>query len=302
MRIALLTTGKTEQRGLPGALARLFPEHAFIALDDVPGRPFRGFTSPRLPLPPERIPTRSALDKLVARAIAEVDTAGREPFDLAVIVDDLELRNRDQPEAVVGAVRDAVQRHLSDPRLSPRRDALTELARTKVSLHLAVPMTESWFFGAPHALGVLGVPGHVGFHLRPGDPEDFESTDRAYMEADGAACTELHRCGFRRGDRPKWVLAGADRIHHPKGYLQWLLMAPDERTCTTYDEAGAGAVALAGIRWDRLLADPTHMAFARALVCDLARDLGWPPSIPHGPGSPITSRGGLPTEGVLRNL
>lgn len=38
MRVALITTGKTELRGLPPALERLFPDHEFIGVEDVPVR------------------------------------------------------------------------------------------------------------------------------------------------------------------------------------------------------------------------------------------------------------------------
>jgi hypothetical protein len=52
MKVALLPTGRTEWRGLPDALHRLFPEHEFYALPepDVFGStgPFEGVTSSTL--------------------------------------------------------------------------------------------------------------------------------------------------------------------------------------------------------------------------------------------------------------
>jgi len=72
MRVALLATGVTEFLGLPGALQRLFPGHVFEAIEDLPARPFHGFTSNTLPAP--RIAgVVTALDKLMARAVSLVD-------------------------------------------------------------------------------------------------------------------------------------------------------------------------------------------------------------------------------------
>lgn len=276
MRIALITTGKTEIRGFPPALKRLFPGHEFVGVEEVPDRPFRGFTSGRLPLPAEVVPT--AVDRLVSEAAALVDPDCEQRYDVAIILDDLELANRDQPGVVVEVVRAAALRHLGAYSREPRRHAaLSEAFRTRVSFHIVRPMIESWFFGAPTALSKLGVPA-IPYHIRQGDHEDFESTDRNYVSADESDCPRWLR--FRdRGDRPKWIGAGTDRVFHPKGYIQWLMLNGSHPCCTDYTEAHAGAGALAALDWGRLLQSSHCATFARALVSDLASALGQGPAV-----------------------
>lgn len=306
MRVGLITTGYTEWLGLPGALGALFPGHEFIAVDDVPGRPFHGFTSSPVPAP--RIPgLPTAVDKLVARAVSLVDVASGNALDLVLMLEDLELANKAQPTAVCDEVRSAVARHMAGLNRDPvSHAALVQAVRAKLSFHLAVPMIESWFFGAPTALTALGV-GSTPYHLRPGDPEDFESTDAAYIAAVAGACTQWSARRCPKSDAPKWVRAGTDRVFHPKGYLQWLMIDPAHKTCTSYREGRYGAApVLATIDWARLLGNATHMTFARSLVEDLADGLGQQPVVTPwaGTASPLTNRK-APTGGaqlVLRNL
>lgn len=208
MRVALLTTGKTEMLGFPMALNRLFGSHHFEAIDDIPGQHFHGFTSNRLP-PPAPLVAGLHLDKMVARVIALVDPATPSRFDLVVMIDDLELANCDQPEVVCDVVRTAVERHLTGLGREPSAlSALRDAIRARLSFHLAVPMIESWFFAAPRALTALGLTGERAFHKR-GDPEKFESTDRAYIAATDDACRAWCR-GRAKNDRPKWL--GDSRI------------------------------------------------------------------------------------------
>ncbi len=72
-------------------------------------------------------------------------------------------------------------------------------------------------------------------------------------------------------------LGQVNRQHHPKAYLQWLCRAPQEPTCTHYDEADNGVEALAHFPWDRALnAHPHGLAHLRAMVEDLEDVLGAP--------------------------
>lgn len=303
MRVALLVTGKTELRGLPGALQDVFPGIEFQAIEDVPGRPFRGFTSNPVPAPIQIAPT--SLDKLVARAISLVEPADAKQWDLVVIFEDLELANRSQPDRVCEAVRQAFANHVAGlERDEVAKQTLAEAIRHRISFHLAVPMIESWFFAAPSALTALGL-GATSFHKKPGDPEQFESTDKKYIGAVPSSCTAFCRNGSPKGDRPKWIGAQSERVLHPKGYIQWLLMDPAHKTCTSYRESTAGQV-LEKIEWARLLGNPDHMPFARALIADLAEGLGQSPAIPAWDGfrAGVTSR--TEPDGqrsfVLRNL
>ena len=74
MNVALLPTGRTEWRGLPNALAVLFPNHHFYALpdrkeiDSFPEQfPYHGFTSTPLRLQHETTPPEAVGD-LIGRA------------------------------------------------------------------------------------------------------------------------------------------------------------------------------------------------------------------------------------------
>jgi len=306
VKVALLTTGLTELWGLPRALTNLFPGHKFIAIEDRPNRPFHGFTSNRLPAPLAPVGIETSLDKLVAQGVSLVDPETAEPWELAVILDDLELANRTQPDVVCSEVRCAVERHLAGLERGPAAEQrLEDAVRTRLSFHLAVPMIESWFFAAPKALTDLGVSDKP-FHMRPGDPEQFESTDRDYIAANPNACTLWCRHRRPKGDRPKWVSAGAERVRHPKGYLQWLLINPAHKTCTSYREGQHGAAPkLACIDWSSLLGTRNKMPFARSLVDDLAQGLGQAPAVNpwNGNKAPQTCRASpAASSSVLRNL
>ena len=74
--------------------------------------------------------------------------------------------------------------------------------------------------------------------------------------------------------RPKW-LGNIRRDLHPKAYLQWLCLDPQDKTCTTYSETKSGGPALAGLSWEVLLKrPPDHFAYLRALIDDLEEGLG----------------------------
>lgn len=304
MRVALLTTGQTEMNGLPRALAALFPGHEFTAIEDVPGRPFRGFTSGRLPQPPEAMRLPTQLDTIVSRVLGLMERTN-EVWDHICVVDDLELCNRDQPGVVVEAVREVFARHLSRLLANPPRvAALARGLRERVSLHLVKPMIEAWFFGAPRVFQCQGMAFQARFHIQGHDPEAFESTDRAYIAATEDACVTWCRRRRQRGDRPKWIGAERNRIHHPKGYLQWLMIDGAAPTCTRYVEADAGGRALAELDWATLLGHPHRAPFARALVEDLADRLGQAPAVSvwQGVSAPETSIRVLPWWPVLRNI
>ena len=101
MRVALIVTGELERAALHGSLHRAFPEHTFhveAKLDAVdPGR--NGTAS-----------------------------------DLAMVVDDLEIANLDQPHVVVETFRDAVDRYVASAwATSSRCDRARALLRERAS-------------------------------------------------------------------------------------------------------------------------------------------------------------------------
>jgi hypothetical protein len=318
VRVAIIPTGVMELRGLSGCLARLFPAHDFVDVPRVPARPGRdaepfsqSFTARHRPSATTDVPTNLA--KLVQELAGQVYPRRREAADLAVVVDDLELFNVDQPEVIVEAVRRAVRGHVERAALAPHEKVeLGRCLRERASFHLAVPMTEAWFFADVQSLAGNGVPADRPARLRPGvDPESFETDDAAFSADDGSACaTMADRNRRRREDRhPPWIIAPqADapwfgRERHPKAYLQWLCREPGDNWCTSWRESRAGAEALRALSFHATLANPSHCAYARALIDDLADALAEPaPFDPGGEIAPLTARKRLGAPAALRNV
>ncbi|HWO23897.1 MAG TPA: hypothetical protein VNO30_34380 [Kofleriaceae bacterium] len=306
MRVALIPTGRTEWHGLGSGLQRLFPGHDFYALPgaadfDSTG-PFDGFTSTALTANHEGEYLPETASILVERAAQEaLGDRRRHEADVVIVLDDLELANRHQPDRVIRVFRCAVERHVAS--LQGTRERTERALRERVSFHLIVPMIEAWLFGDPQALRVAGVPGGVVPLLDGGDLEDFHATDAQYLRASEADCPRWIARGRKKADRPKWL--GDQRERHPKGYLQWLCRDGGAKSCTSYDESHGGAAALQGLTWDVLLAKP-GLLYLGALVEDLADALGarlplpWPPVWPDDP--PATRLSWRPRNKVLRNL
>lgn len=309
MRVALIPTGKLEMLGLAKGLASLFgDEHEFVCIPrrrDQPHEPFPSFTSARLPVPSQR-ERRSPLSNLVA---VMVDALWSDGYDLAVVLDDLELCNMGNEQVVVGEFRDAVARHLHwvaerDSRLLRE---LGDRLRACASFHLISPMIESWIFADPAGPANAGVPpGHLPPRLLQGwDPESFAADDPDYIADDGSACTTWMSLpiGYQERQRPEWLKATYPRQSHPKRYLAWLCRDGGARNCSSFTERAASN-ALVRLSWAQVLRDPRHMTFARSLICDLADGLEVGPSGLDlgGIQAPLTSIHGRRAESVLRNL
>lgn len=316
MKVAVITTGVMELHGLVGALARFFPGHDFHAIARVPampGRaaePFDGFTSNPVK-PSDAFDPASTLRKLIAQLAGCVyPTAG--VFDLAVLLDDLELVNLRQPAVVTETVRAAVGAHVEAvAAVSPHaaRDAAKAL-RERASFHLAVPMAESWFYATPNAMRDNKVPAGRVPALVESDPEDFETADALFSSDGGAECVQLLDRNRRRREnrRPPWEVSARPgmpwhrRERHPKAYLQWLCRDPSENSCTAWKESREGASALAGLDWSAVLSTPSHYPFLRAMLHDLADGLGGAlPTVAGPPDGPTTLRP-VARRSALRNL
>lgn len=315
--VAILPTGLTEWKGLPGALERLFPSHHFCSMpseQEVASErvafPYAGFTSSRLGENSEGMPPEKACDLVERAAQAALGDRQRKraAADLVLIVEDVELHNADQPNRIVSVMRKAVEQHLASlPSAGGVSERTRAALRDRVSFHLIAPMIEAWLFADAQSLAAAGVPAGTSIDFGPQtDPEAFCTADQPYLEAVEADCPTLAALPKEKRDklRPKW-LGTLPRARHPKGYLQWLCRAPAERSCTTYSESRDGAWALAGIRWESLLARaPEHFAFLRALIEDLEDALGCQRAVGAlgGAVSPLTARSGAPRNAVLRNL
>lgn len=317
MRVALLPTGRTEWHGLPRALGTLFPGHEFYALPDEAlfrsqRGPYAGFTSSELTARSEdagRGPSDRAAELVgYAAQAARGDRRGGPAADLVIVLEDLELANRHQPDRVARVLRRAARGYLDEQQGA--RGRVAALLRERVSFHLVVPMIEAWFFGDPAALRRAGVPDRPGPVLNATESlEDFETADLFYEDAvaraqsDSAArdCPEWFARGQKKNDQPKWL--GRAPFHHPKGYLQWLCLDGGAKNCTSYDESRGGAEALAQLDWGALLAHP-GLRYLGALLEDLADALGepMPQMAPLGATPAVTSLRHRPADHVLRNL
>lgn len=305
MRVALIPTGRTEWHGLHVALHRLFPEHEFYALPDEidfsSTGPFDGFTSYTLTERHEGKGLPEQASDLIGFAAEEA----RSQADLVVVLDDLELANRHQPERVVRVFRRTVERYLGD--LPGSRARMEAVLRERVSFHLIVPMIEAWFFGDPQALRAAGVPVDVKPILSATGLEDFHTLDVQYLHASENDCPRWVERGRKKKDRPKWL--GDQRERHPKGYLQWLCRDAADKGCTSYDESHGGAEALRRLDWESLLLS-TGVRYLGALLEDIADALGESSPMPPSPvtrspteaSHPTTSRARRPQDHVLRNL
>ena len=319
MRVAIIPTGVMELSGLEECLNRLFPEHEIVAVPRVPGRlgthatPFsQCFTNRVVLAEAGDVPTDLA--KVVQELAGQVYPPRDGAADLAIVIDDLELMNVDQPGVAVEAILRTVRRHVEGARLRPHeRTDLARCLRERASFHFAVPMTEAWFFASAGSVADNGVPEDRPHRLRGGvDPEAFETDDPLYSADDGSSCTTLLERNTRHHweqRRAPWLVAPqADapwftRERHPKAYRQWLCRDPNENWCTAWQESKGGAAALQKLTWRAVLANPAHCTYARAFVDDLADALGEP--VPFPPGGALaehTRRKPRAGDTVLRNL
>jgi hypothetical protein len=239
-----------EQRGLTGALRRLFPGHEFYSVLEREARPgvegavYNQSNTNRVSVAQEKRDYEqgktSNRTKLVRALAGAVFPPGPKAADLAIALDDLELCNLDQPAAVVFATRAAVECHLEEQRqlLKNPRDVqeLATCLRERASFHFAVPMTEAWVFADPRGPSNSGVPASEQVRLKSGiDPEEFETDDPAYSADTGAQCAQMQDRNRRRKEnrKPPWLLSPQSypiwrREYNPKAYLQWLCRDPQE--------------------------------------------------------------------------
>lgn len=302
MRVSLITTGEMEFRGLAGALRRLFPAHAFDAEPYAPGKPFHGFTSCQVKALSPQDPGGNAV-RLVRAALGTVSPANASTpaYDLAVIVEDLEIVNKTNESVLVDHVRESARRVLGSLLPPANPQVFAARLRDKVSFHLAAPMMESWFFGDFAALQTevpaTHWPPSITAHR---DSEDFLTDDPLYENDTGADCAATTQSPRR--PKPGWLIP--DRKSHPKAYMKWLMRDPAVATCSRYLESQEGVRLLGRLNWTAVLATSTWFPYLRALVRDLESKLG-PPAFditPGGDESPWTSISQPRAQPILRNL
>ena len=150
--VALIPTGKLEHAALGPALARLFPDHAFVVRP--PEQHLDGFTSRDVAqlLGAGLGPVPGNLDDLAAELANSIFPARRgEHIDFAFVVEDLELCNQHQPDLVLRIFREALDSYISQTWPQQSAPRFKEV-RERCSFHLFRPMMEAYFFGEPAAL------------------------------------------------------------------------------------------------------------------------------------------------------
>ncbi|MFV8754519.1 hypothetical protein ACNOYE_28555 [Nannocystaceae bacterium ST9] len=302
-RVVLITTGSMEELAFPRSLARLFPEHEFIARPRLDG--FTSFT-----LPPDYAALRDErpllnIEKFAKTLIGQIAGGRRdEPrVDYVVALEDMELRNSAAPERITRALRDAVARNLEGwgDGSTPRR--LGDALRARCSFHLMAPMTEAYFFADPTAFARATAPGpHHPCCFDPGvrDVEDFHVEDPRYLEVPAVPKPARKRHDWRCEDRQG----------HPKRYLEYLTDAELDGK-GRYTETIHGCAALTELDWPTVVRGdaraPTVFArFARSLMADLVDMLGSSPVCPDLDALEVEHCHALtwppPAENILRNL
>lgn len=273
-RVALIVTGDAEFAALHRSLQRAFPTLEFVRHASPPGQPMDGFTSNRLrgddPVlarpTPDGIAMLSPLAKLIDQLVLGVHP-GRNgvPYDHAVLIDDLELDNTDQPERVVAHVRAAIPARIDAQWPSQAlRDRVRATVRERCSFHLLCPMLEGYFFCDEDALDRAGrVAGRASL-VDGRRIEDFAVDDPTYAEV------PLPEGATKRTMKSDWRRSPERRARHPKKYLQYLC-DPSLDGGTRYDEATTGAQALSSLAWPAVLSAERDVRFVRSLFADLAR-------------------------------
>lgn len=271
-RIKLIVTGDMEKAALHESLRRIFPpqrlcENGEDYEDVVWDRPQKldCATSHQL-LQGGKLST-----PMLALAQAMLSEVGigktRNPADLVVVIDDVELGNLGREAIVVDHFRRALNEKLDKYEPVPRQRYLL-LLQQKCSFHLLRPMVESYLFGDAAALVASGVPANEAPMLVSTDVEQFETNDPQWLPT-----CHAKNAGPRPGV-PSWR-----HELHPKHYLEHLT----GRGPVVFDETTYGQRALLSLEWAGVPTLPAETPFVRSLFEDLADWFGVPN--PLGPGS-----------------
>lgn len=273
MRIKLIVTGDLEREALDKSLHRMFLNTGCSDnVEFLPPQKIHSITSNRLPqVDCGNIPT--TIKKLVSSILAELQS-GSEGIkaDMSIGIDDLELANLDQPEVVIGWVRQAVEEKINEYPSQRSRDRVRRLFKEKSSFHLLKPMSEAYFYAERAALDRAGVSRDITSHRIGADVEEFETNDPGFLPLAHTENQSHHQAG-----RAWW-----HSEKHPKRYLEYLC----DQSGYSYSERISGANALRALNWEAAALHPGVALFARALFEDIADFLHLPsPLIPLSQGS-----------------
>lgn len=313
--IQLVVTGDLEER-LPDVLGRLFPDADFPPVQRALSFTATSIGAPA-PLPAGSLPDVLKGFELMSRTLAAIDPGSHgNPADYAIAIDDLEVENRGNEAAVIDHVRfllghlidrgphdrkgnplvsvrpDEPDRGISRPLKTPqrRRDALRE----RCSFHLVAPMIEAPFFADFAAVrsGLDRRPvAAPNFDPATEDCELFATSDPGYLAPpdDWRAPGQSFAASWAR----------ANRRHHPKHYLEYLL-DPGGLERRPYREKVDGALILAQLDWRSVFSVAAHATLLRSLIDDVAGMCGAPrPAWAAGDLHALTR---VRHGGILRNI
>lgn len=259
--VALIPTGKMEHLALGTSLQRIFPEHDFVVrpTEDV----LDGFTSNDVSHFTNGIQSNeeTTLDELVGQLVNAIFPGRKsDRFDFAYVLEDLELCNQHQPDAVIDVFGNAVEKYID--RYWPQSVTHRTEIRSRCSFHLFRPMTEAYFFGDSAALERAKItrtpvlPDEV-------ELEVFQTNDPDYLSLPSKA------------EFPSWLFFKdpPHRARHPKSYLQFLCDPTMRNKKLKYQETGQGAAALRSLDWEAVVSHPSHCPFLTAFLDDLSQAL-----------------------------
>ena len=297
MMIQLIVTGNLEKESLGDSLSRIFQNVSFSTIRA------DGFTSETVP---QNLPihgqAKPSVVKLAERMVAEVDP-GRQgtPADLVILVEDIELKNTHNVEAIIKLYLLAIERAIIAHRPNQSSQAACRrLIQERCSFHLLSPMIESYFFSDVYALQEHIKTARPSM-ICPTNLEDFNAfSDLTFAKRTFADPVLLSSQPHPHDPTPCY--------HHPKEYIEYLCTPHDQeyapknrRKKNIYKETKQGKDALLNLNWDRVFLENTRVPFLRSLIEDISNFLGMENPYP-GETSPLTSIFPANKRRILRNI
>lgn len=289
-RIRLIVTGDLERKAIAKSLRRMFPKKTSDGVDVewLSPQKFHGATTHRLD--PAKDPS-DPMRQLAKAAVSEaMDGEQKNPSDLVIVVDDLELFNVGRAAVVVGHFRRAMEAEI-ERRYSnlAHRVRASEVVRSRCSFHLLSPMVESYLFGDHKALRAAGCGESAAPSLCHPDYEDFWCTDASFA----AHCLQENQSKHLSGNL--WWR----EERHSKHYLEHLV----QQAGGYYEETVGGADAFGSLAWKRVPKTAYDFSLIRSLFQDVADFIGCdnPLGLWNGPTPtyvPLKARRGM----CLRNV
>jgi hypothetical protein len=282
--VHLIVTGNMEKAGLVDALSRIkvFKEITFTiqqtkGITDIKKIPddFSKTTGSKKLRDVDKL-----ADAMLSNIIKKDNPEKPQLADMVIVIDDLELAHVDRPKIVLDFFVDALQSRIIK-RFSSQKVQERYFQRLKdtCSFHFLVPMAEAYFFGeVPDALE------RAGATIRSKIDGSIQSkVDGSKMDVENfwVCGSHLHNdvdyfdapAGKKKED-PFWTCSPELRPRHPKKYIGFLCCPETKKTKDNknkfYKESKGGTNALKTLNWQKVLSNPNHAQYLRALIHDIA--------------------------------